>query len=247
MAVVAAAFCVAPGSPANADLVTSIANGTFETYTPDGTYNILDFTPDSWTKHDYASGSAEALVWIYANFDWAGGGGYPYPAITGNGALGLSVNDGLPAGPQTSWVCQSLGTIGSADLGKKYTLSAQAGGRYGPVGQTADISVAFATGASDSSMGTMLASGTKQVASNGTSAIALSDFSASFTPGSANVGQELFAVVSIAAVETADGGQNQYMIDNVSLSSTAVPEPGALTLLALGLAGLLGYAIKTRK
>jgi hypothetical protein len=244
---VVTSFFVVAASTANADLVSTITNGNFETYTADSAYRILDFTPDGWSKHDFSAGSAEALVWIYANMDWTNAGGYPYPAITGNGALGLSTNDGLPAGPQTSWVCQSLGTLASNDLGKQYTLSAQAGGRYGPVGQIADISIAFAVGADSLSVGTTLASGSTRVSSNGTSAIALSNFGASYTPKAGDVGHELFAVVSIAAVHTADGGQNQYVVDNVALSSSVVPEPRAMTLLATGLAALSCFAWRKRR
>ena len=60
---------------------------------------------------------------------------------------------------------------------------------------------------------------------------------ATFNPTPADLGKEIFAVVSIDA-GTMHNGQNQYVLDEAMLES--IPEPASLLLLlpCLGLASL---------
>lgn len=64
-----------------------------------------------------------------------------------------------------------------------------------------------------------------------------------YTATAADAGKTLTAV--FAGDDSADPGR--YIMDNLSVKSTAVPEPSMITILAAGLAGLLAYAWKKRK
>ena len=59
-----------------------------------------------------------------------------------------------------------------------------------------------------------------------------------------SVGRDLSQAVTIAI---GAGGNVQYVLDSVSLSSAVIPEPGAFMLLATGLIGLLAYAWRRRR
>ena len=61
----------------------------------------------------------------------------------------------------------------------------------------------------------------------------------------------LYAVVGITCQTWgsghASGSAHDYFVDNVTLSSSPVPEPGTITLLSAGLIGLVCYAWRKRR
>jgi hypothetical protein len=231
---------------ANAAFISNVVNGGFETNTNGSSAYNADVP--GWSIHPSSDTAPPLGIWVYGNMNSGDQAGAP-TFIDGAG-LGLFVRGDGTGGPvpQTSWVYQSLGTVDSADLGKKYSLAASAGAMQQEAGSV-DISVAFATDVSGSSLGTALASATKNVASLGlgNGPNQLSAFSADFVPTAANLGQTVYARISIDNVVAGHYGENQYLVDGVSLTSSPVPEPSVTALLSTGLVALLACAWRKRK
>jgi hypothetical protein len=192
------------------------------------------FTPgvNGWSEHDgYANGAG---VWNYAANPGLIGTFFP-ANISGNGALSLITKEATP----TSWIVQSIGQVSPDDVGATFTLDARAGARIAE--GDAEVTIAFRTGAAGDDGGSAVlgdvigTSGTKLLATDLSAPVPLSAIDAAvFIPTAADVGKNIYVTIAAAGLTfSADGDENQYMVDDVSLAYSPVPEPASASLAAL--------------
>jgi hypothetical protein len=166
-----------------------------------------------------------------------------FPAFTGirAGSLISDAFDGDPA-KNVATLFQSLGTVDASDVGKTFFLSADMGARAFPNrSYTGDMTVRFAVGANAATaVGTP---GVINVVTNPglvalPAAFPLTTATASFSPSAGDIGTQVFAAIHLQNITAWGGDQNQYMVDNVSLS--VVPEPAGIALvIACGMWGVM--------
>ena len=219
---------------ANAQLNTSIGNGDFS-INGGGFWNPV---VSGWLEHEVYS--AGAGIW----------GPQVIPGVSGS-SLSLISGD---ASANTATVMQSLGTIGPSDVGQSFTLNAGAvAWDWYPTVKpfSGTVTLSFRTGcAPDSSFnyGSLLGTAGSVVtgvtvagdgAQNGIGDDGgLQPLIAAFTPTAGDVGTQVFAVINLGNGVWGSGGENRFVVDNVTLAVTTIPEPSVLALLGLGLLGL---------
>ena len=162
-----------------------------------------------------------------------------YPEFSGLGAVVLKTrNDSTE---NEAGVIQSLGFVALRDVGKSYALSAELGARIidGPGNYiySGEMSVAFRKGVTtgiSGNGGTLLGSpGVRMITADDSELPSLSSVefvreSAAFTPGLEDVGTEVFAVIKVKGISnsaSADGGEKEYLVDDVVISVAGAELP----------------------
>ncbi len=162
-----------------------------------------------------------------------------YPEFTGLGAASLMARN---AGSENNaGLFQSLGHVALSDLGRTFTLGADLGARIiaasGNYAYSGELSVAFRKGVTagiPGDKGTLLGSaGLRDVTADSADLPSLARVipvrrTAIFTPGLADVGSEVFAVIDLrqlASSVAATDGEKQYIADNVTIESHLPPLP----------------------
>jgi len=148
-----------------------------------------------------------------------------FPAFIGHGAGALNrVHKG-----ERAWLFQYLGTVAHGDEGKTFRLSADFGGRAAAGKRSkARLTVAFRSGTTPRlDPGTVLGSAGSVDLTSGTEPIELTTSTATWTPTAADIGTEVFAVLSLDVLANIDGSHSakQYMADNVTLDVGAARPP----------------------
>lgn len=232
------------------DATSYVANPSFESPTlaqvtgtqPDGC-NYQQALPTGWSGGWIETGDQNSNSLRHYRPHLSGlksNGGHFWDLIDGDHGAALI----LRASPQfipTSWIYQSLGTVGEDDIGLIFVAEIDSSNRYGwgSANYQAERQIGFRTGVSsgrNGEFGDMVSMGldtaTRQTGENDPWHT-LVDW---FQPTEEHLGQEIFLVFSAQDV-TGTGYNGQYQFDNVRL--WVVPEPGTMGLLLLGLFGLL--------
>lgn len=188
-----------------------------------GAYNVPFWQEyDGWSAGVAGEGGGlGALVWTYDDAATAF-----FPAKTGNGALGFDhvVPSEVDPDADKAWVFQSLGVATAGDVGKSLTFDINAGARQN-TGVTEEVTIAFRTGTEAGvggtapNLGTVLGTAGSMVLPNSPSApLELAPVpQASYTVDAADVGKEIFVVVSSELQGEITPGQKQYLLDDAVL------------------------------
>jgi len=212
----------------------TLVNPGFEDLT--GSTTLFNQDVPGWSDYDGAVGSGAG--WFNKTVIDETHPAWATTPWSGNGVGMLAVYD---TGQDEAWMFQSLGSVGAADVGKTFIMTADFAFRQGGTRWTdSDMTVAFMSGITDTgTYGTVL--GTAGVRNfvtdiNGTVPIPFESRTATFTPLAEDVGTEVFAVLAIQQYDAGGStGARQGIVDNVTL----VPEPSALALIALAGLGMM--------
>ncbi len=214
-------------------LSTTILNPGFEDGIPSGT--AFSNTIPNWTTFgDWADAAGR---WDDSGNAITQGAGYP--DFTGLGAASLKGRNGTTE--NRAGMFQSLGHVALSDLGKTFTLGADLGARIidgtGNYAYSGDLTVSFrkgVTGGVPGDKGTLLGSpGVRTVTADDAALPSLATVlparrTATFTPGLADVGSEIFAVIDLvntSSSTSATNGEKHYIADNVTIEADVPPVP----------------------
>jgi hypothetical protein len=236
IAVVGGAMLLGSFSIVRADLITSITNGGFESATFNGYYSTAAAQRPGWNVHG-ASGAYNygAGVWDGVNMHNVGAipalAGVPAYSGYAGGFITVPGLHGAGTGAVAA-LSQSLGTVGAADVGKEFQLSADFGARGFDTHQwQSTMSVRFTDDLTNfTALGT---AGVFNVATSlANTPVGMETRLASFTPGAGDVGKTIYALLHVESQTPFTVDQQQHMVDNIGIS--IVPEPSALVLIFVG-------------
>jgi hypothetical protein len=212
-------------------VVIPIPNASFETPA------LSDAVP-------YTSTAAELLPWVgqWAAYYKAS----PYYAAFGEGQVTNpdSFNVGYlnPTGSFRPFLYQTLTDLFQEGNDYTLTVAAEMYNTAGNEGQLLSIQLGYWTGDPDGNVGPTIVA-ERKIASSELMSATMIDFSTSSGAVSGDaVGKPIVVFIGRASDSTTGP---QWSVDNVRL--TAVPEPGAIALLACGLFSLMTYACRKQK
>lgn len=222
--------------PAEPSLSTTLTNPGFEQGIPSG--GTFTSVIPGWSGFGGWAGATGLLDDTGDALAQAVG----YPDFTGAGAAALKARNGTSE--DNAGIFQSLGHVGSGDVGKTFTLGADLGARIldgaGNYVYSGDLTVSFrkaVTAGIPGSKGTLLgAAGVRNVTADDADLPALANVvpvrkTATFTPTLADLGTEVFAVIdlhNVSSSASATAGEKLYLADRVTLEAAVVPFPGGL-------------------
>ncbi len=164
-------------------------------------------------------------------------GGYFWDPTDGfNGAAIILRTSTVPLG----WMYQSLGTVTEDDIGKTLRATVDSSIRAHMAQSAGERRISFRTGVTagrNGSCGELVSMSVPTATRTAGEDDPWATLVEYFQPAEEHLGQEVFLVFSVEDVGAAYDGQ--YQFDNVQLS--AVPEPGTMCLLIVGLFGLMGW------
>lgn len=247
-----------PGKTLNEVFVPVLDNASFEqprlthsTSTGLDAANYVAADPASWSRgwSDSSTGTSNSVYHLRPGGETGSGlksnGGYFYDMTDGDQGVGLILRSGSIT---ESWVFQSLGTITAEDIGLTFMATVDTSVRYqGGLLFNGERGISFRSGVTEGRNGSfgvlesMDLSSATRIATSDDPFTTLTEL---FRPTPADIGKEIFLVVSVYDATPA-GGSDQYQFDNVTLS--VVPEPATWMLAAVGLAGVLAVGRRRRK
>ncbi|MFH1615639.1 MAG: LamG-like jellyroll fold domain-containing protein [Planctomycetota bacterium] len=201
-------FLISVVAQATVPPVSTLVNSGFEM-----NGGIVGWNSDvpGWGQHNgYPTGTG---IWggNYLNTDPSG----KSPTCTGTAALSLVCTNHTPEYME-SWIFQSVGVVSQTDVGKQFSLSALAGARNNSICDGL-ITVAFRTGTSTSTLGTVVGTaGSRYIDQTGTGPVQLAATTqATYTAQANDVGSEIFVVVSLLGQSKVTQTQAQFVVDDV--------------------------------
>jgi len=214
-------------------LATALVNPGFEAGIPSGT-PFRNLIP-GWSTFGGGADAAGCLDDTGNALTQAAG----YPDFAGLGAASLKARNATTE--NRAGIFQSIGRVALADLGKTYTLGADLGARIidgaGNYSFSGDLTVSFRKGVNGGiagDRGTLMGTaGLRSITADDSALPSLANVTpvgktATFTPGIADVGTEVFAVIDLAntaSSASAADGEKEYLADNVTIQSELPPLP----------------------
>lgn len=225
---------------ASAALVLSLTNGNFEDRSNNPQTVVIQAPPPvGWSAGTQTSPAGLAPLTWNLNVSTPS----VFPTIGGQGALALLATKTGGA----SWAYQSLGTVGSDDIGDIIDLYVGIGARGTNGVWTGSAFAGIYTGTTSSSLGTLLGTeGSRTITNTIANAKQLQTVHATYTIAPGDLGSQLFAVFRVTPITGGVDvtGQTQWVLDHALFH---IPEPTAAMLIGTAALALIGQRNRERK